>query len=136
MKRVPFLLATACALLVAATSATPARANSTGSLATIDELVSFWEQQAAKGNPPQAQNCEDLRAMLARAEAELAAEKKAYEESLKNPPKNDNANGGIVAGWVRNRNAEAKRLRDAEKKVKDLRRRLDALCPLAGAGGK
>ena len=68
-------------------------------LKSLGETAGIWEEQAAKhNNKPGPADCEYMRAQLEKARAELEQEKKNWQDAKNNPPKKENAEGGIATG--------------------------------------
>src|SRR5713226_3752684 len=95
----------------------------------LGEIVKLWEGQAAKGNKPGQGDCNYMRAQLANAQAELAAERADWQNAKNNPPKKENAQRSITPGWAKHMSDWQKELNDAEKQLKELAKRIDKLCP-------
>lgn len=86
-----------------------------GTIEWLESVASLCEKQGYSPVP-----CEQIRQMFQRAQQELANEKQKWNEASKNPPKKENATGGITPGW-------AKYMNDWKKKIDSLERRLKAV---------
>ena len=94
----------------------------------LEEVVKLWEDQVRRfKNHPQPTNCQDMLRWLEEARAQVAMEREKLAEARKNPPTKDNANRGIIAGWVKYMNDWSRDLKQAEKSLDDLERRITAL---------
>lgn len=94
----------------------------------LEEIVKLWEDQVRRfKNHPQPTNCQDMLRWLEEAREQVAMEREKLAEARKNPPTKDNANRGIIAGWVRYMNDWSRDLKMAEKSLDDLARRIEAL---------
>jgi hypothetical protein len=100
--------------------------NSTRRLEKLEQAIAAWEAQVEKGIEPQGTNCADLRRLLETAKADIAAERAAFERSLRNPPEFENHAKKMA--WIRERQAESRRISNAIRKAEALKVRLKAIC--------
>jgi hypothetical protein len=124
------------AVLLAPMLAALALADLASSIRDIESTVSTMERYSKNiGDETKEKLCDYLKKKLDDAKKELEQEKAKLKEARKNPPRSDNAQGGITAGWAKYLNDWAKELDNSERRLADLEERIKKLCPAAKGGG-